>query len=104
MNIQSSRSHALLCVAVKGENKVTGVVTLGMNALYVCAQMNYRRLRLFCHKKLSVLQNKWSIVTSLHYTATRSVKLQTWLCCGMTNSFARGETMFWCCILHLNYG
>lgn len=55
MNIQSSRSHALLCVAVKGENKVTGVVTLGMNALYVCAQMNYRRLRLFCHKKLSVL-------------------------------------------------
>lgn len=31
MNIQSSRSHALLCVAVKGENKVTGVITLGMS-------------------------------------------------------------------------
>lgn len=35
MNIQSSRSHALLCITVIGVNKTTGVKTTGIHAL-VC--------------------------------------------------------------------
>ena len=33
MNIQSSRSHALLCITVMGVNKTTGVKTIGRSGL-----------------------------------------------------------------------